>query len=416
MEVVEDIVIIGAGIAGLTTSLGLHKLGIRSLVLESSDGLRITGYALTLWSNAWKALDAVGIGDSLRCRHQLLDGNVTTSIVSGLKISDISFKVKGKHPGVNEVRRVKRNMLVEALAKELRSGTIRYSSKVVCIEESGFYKLVHLADGTTFKTKVLIGCDGVNSVVAKWLGLKKPSSTGRFAIRGCVDFESSHGFAPITMHFFGNGVRFGFVPCDDNSVYWFFTWIPSSQEKDQTEDNPAKMKQLVLSKLGKIPDEVRAVVENTELDSFVAYPLSYRQPWELLWGNISKGNACVAGDALHPMTPDIGQGGCAALEDGVVLARCLAEALLKEPGGETKEKDDHQREREEYEKIEMGLKKFAKERKWRSIELISTAYIVGFMEQSDGKVMTFLRDKIFAAILAGIMLKTGSFDCGKLTI
>lgn len=57
-------------------------------------------------------------------------------------------------PGVNEVRRVKRNMLVEALAKELRSGTIRYSSKVVCIEESGFYKLVHLADGTTFKTKV----------------------------------------------------------------------------------------------------------------------------------------------------------------------------------------------------------------------------------------------------------------------
>ena len=56
--------------------------------------------------------------------------------------------------GVHEVRRVKRNMLVEALAKELPSGTIRYSSKVVSIEESGFYKLVHLADGTTFKTKV----------------------------------------------------------------------------------------------------------------------------------------------------------------------------------------------------------------------------------------------------------------------
>jgi hypothetical protein len=56
--------------------------------------------------------------------------------------------------GVHEVRRVKRNMLVEVLAKELPSGTIRYSSKVVSIEESGFYKLVHLADGTTFKTKV----------------------------------------------------------------------------------------------------------------------------------------------------------------------------------------------------------------------------------------------------------------------
>jgi 2-polyprenyl-6-methoxyphenol hydroxylase-like FAD-dependent oxidoreductase len=50
------------------------RLGIRSLVLESSDDLRTTGYALTLWTNAWKALDAVGIGDSLRHQHERLDG------------------------------------------------------------------------------------------------------------------------------------------------------------------------------------------------------------------------------------------------------------------------------------------------------------------------------------------------------
>ena len=50
------------------------RLGIRSLVLESSDELRTAGYALTLWTNAWKALDAVGIGDSLRLQHELLDG------------------------------------------------------------------------------------------------------------------------------------------------------------------------------------------------------------------------------------------------------------------------------------------------------------------------------------------------------
>ncbi|XP_059459054.1 monooxygenase 2-like [Corylus avellana] len=407
-EVVEDIVIVGAGIAGLTTSLGLHKLGIRSLVLESSDGLRIEGYALTLWTNAWKALDAVGIADSIRHQHELLDGNVSTSTVSGLQTSYISFKVKGKH-GVHEVRRVKRNMLVEAIAKELPSGTIRYSSKVVSIEESGFYKLLHLADATTFKTKVLIGCDGVNSVVAKWLGLKKPTSTGRFAIRGCVDFKHNHGFASKSMQFFGNGVRFGFVPCDDDTVYWFFTWIPTSQEK-QTEDSPAKMKQLVLSKLGKMPEPVRAMIENTEVHSFVPYRIKYRHPWQLIWGNTSKGNVCVAGDALHPMTPDIGQGGCAALEDGVVLARCLAEAI----SGKTKEKAET--EMDEYKRIEMGLKKYAKERKWRSIELITTAYIVGFIEQSDGKVMTFLRDKIFAVFLAGLLLKKSSFDCGKLII
>ncbi|GMY05411.1 fad-dependent urate hydroxylase [Fagus crenata] len=57
--------------------------------------------------------------------------------------------------GDHEVCRVRRNMLLEALAKELPSATIRYSSKVVSIEESSFYKLVHLVDGTTYKTKIL---------------------------------------------------------------------------------------------------------------------------------------------------------------------------------------------------------------------------------------------------------------------
>jgi 2-polyprenyl-6-methoxyphenol hydroxylase-like FAD-dependent oxidoreductase len=114
----------------------------------------------------------------------------------------------------------------------------------------------------------------------------------------------------------------------------------------EIEDNPAEMKRLVLSKLGKIPDEVRAIIENTDLDGITSSPLRYRHPWELLWGNISKGNICVASDALPPMTPDIGQGGCAALEDGVVLARCLAEALLKQPSGREKA------EKEEYKRIE----------------------------------------------------------------
>lgn len=97
---VEDIVIVGAGIAGLTTSLGLYRyariyiyiyyfnltrsddgdrclincrLGVRSLVLESADSLRVTGFALTTWTNAWKALDAVGVGAILRQQHVQLN-------------------------------------------------------------------------------------------------------------------------------------------------------------------------------------------------------------------------------------------------------------------------------------------------------------------------------------------------------
>ncbi|XP_021810482.1 uncharacterized protein LOC110753815 [Prunus avium] len=414
MEAEADVVIVGAGISGLATSLGLHRLGIRSLVLESSDSLRTTGFAFTTWTNAWKALDALGLADSLRQQHVTLDGNVTSSRITGLQTFEMSFKAKGKH-GDHEIRCVKRNLLLEGLANELPIGTIRFSSKVVSVDESGYFKLVHLADGVLPRTKVLVGCDGVNSVVAKWLGFKQPAFTGRSAIRGCATFKSSHGVDPKLNLYFGNGIRSGAIPCDDTNVYWFITWTPSSQEKELEEENPAQLKQYMLSKLGKIPDKVKAVVENTELDAFISSPLRYRHPWELLWGNISKGNACVAGDALHPMTPDIGQGGCCALEDGVVLARCLGEALLKNSGGERKDKEGEEG-KEEYERIEMGLNKYANERRWRSFDLISTSRVVGFLQESNGKFMNFLRDKFLSPILAGLLLKKSDFDCGKLRI
>lgn len=156
-----------------------------------------------------------------------------------------------------------------------------------------------------------------------------------------------------------------------------------------------------------MPDVARTVIEETEVACFESAALKYRPPWELMWGNIVKGNVCVAGDALHPMTPDVGQGGCAALEDGVVLARCVAEALLKKPGSETEEKAGK-------EWVEMGLRKYAAERKWRGIELISTAYMVGKMQQSSGVFAKFVRDKILSRFLVGLLLRRANFDCGKL--
>ncbi|CAL0300520.1 unnamed protein product [Lupinus luteus] len=402
--IVEDIVIVGAGISGLTTSLGLRRLGIQSLVLESSESLRAAGFALATWTNGWKALDAVGVGDILRHQHVQIHGNVTTSLITGQQTSTTSFQGTGKH-GPCEVRCVRRKIMLEALAKDLPVGTIRFMSKVVAIEESGFYKLLHLADGTTIKSKVLIGGDGVNSVVAKWLGFKEASHTKRYAIRGSSSMKTNHGFEPVFMQYFGNGFRAGVIPCDDKTAYWFFTWTINNQDND-IEDNPAKLKQYMLNKLEKMPSDVRSFIENTGLNAFLSAPLRYRYPWELIFGNISKGNVCVVGDALHPTTPDLGQGGCLALEDGVVLARCLGEAYSKI------DKDDQ--EEDQYKKIEEGLKKYANQRRWRSIDILTTSYIAGSIQEADSKLGAFFRDKVSAAFLASLFLKKSDFDCGKL--
>uniref|UniRef100_A0A5B7BAF5 FAD-binding domain-containing protein n=1 Tax=Davidia involucrata TaxID=16924 RepID=A0A5B7BAF5_DAVIN len=417
MEINEDIVIVGAGIAGLATSLGLHRLGLRSLVLESSNSLRSAGFALTLWTNAWRALDALGVADSLRQHSLQIGGFRVASAVSGLPPSETPLVTKGKQ-GDYESRCVRRKELLETLEKALPNGTIRYSSKVVSIEESGCFKLLHLADGSILKTKVLIGCDGVNSFVAKWLGLQNPVHAGRSAIRGLAEFPDSHGFGRSIFMCFGGGVRCGFVPCDEKTLYWFCTFTASLKNDEDMEENPAKMKQFVLSKInGKVPQQVADVVERTELDGISCSQLKLRLPWNVLVGDIVKGNVCVAGDALHPMTPDIGQGGCSALEDSVVLARCLGEALLtRKQRGEmirNEERDDN-KDQEIERRIKKGLEKFAKERRWRSFRLISTAYVVGLMQESDGKVMSFLREKFLSRFTAGIFLMMADFDCGEL--
>ncbi|KAJ0077695.1 hypothetical protein Patl1_35560 [Pistacia atlantica] len=120
-----------------------------------------------------------------------------------------------------------------------------------------------------------------------------------------------------------------------------------------------------------------------------------RIPWEVLRGNISKGGVCVAGDALHPMTPTL-------VKVGVHFGR-----RTKERTGEDEEK---------FKKIETGLKRYAKERRWRSFELINMAYVVGLIQQSDGMIVNFVREKILSVFLAGLLKKRADFNCGKLSV
>ncbi|GAB2270693.1 hypothetical protein Dimus_005564, partial [Dionaea muscipula] len=65
-----EILIVGAGVSGLTAALALHRQGLKSMVLESSNSMRASGFHLSFWTNAWKAFEEIGVADKLRQQHE----------------------------------------------------------------------------------------------------------------------------------------------------------------------------------------------------------------------------------------------------------------------------------------------------------------------------------------------------------
>nr|BAK02530.1 predicted protein [Hordeum vulgare subsp. vulgare] len=88
----EDIVIVGAGLAGLAAALGLHRKRVRSVVLESSPELRASGFAFATWPNAFRALDALGVGDEIRKLHLHIEGLRVMSSSTGEIATEVDFR------------------------------------------------------------------------------------------------------------------------------------------------------------------------------------------------------------------------------------------------------------------------------------------------------------------------------------
>ena len=179
------------------------------------------------------------------------------------------------------------------------------------------------------------------------------------------------------------------------------------------KNDPHVLKQVTLSKLGdQMPDHVKFAIENTKLDNVAYSGFRYRPFWDVLTGTISKGNVCVVGDAFHPTTPYIGQGGCVALEDGLVLARCLAQAFAQKTGNERTSKEGD--ENEELKRIKYAVEMYTKERWWRVIKAIAITNIAGSILLSDGVIMKFLREKVLGKIMLKLIWHLADFDCVKL--
>ncbi|CBI37629.3 hypothetical protein VitviT2T_005833 [Vitis vinifera] len=399
----EEVVIVGAGIAGLATAVALKRVGIRALVLERSDCLRATGAALTLFPNAWRALDALGVSHKLTPLYAVREKSYVTNVTTGA-IQEVSLSRNNRGGPIT----VHRKALLESLAEELPSNSIRFSSKLISFEveaqaEEGLY-IIRLEDGTVITAKVLIGCDGVHSLVARKLGLAEPVNSGRSAVRGLAVFQEGHGLGDEVQQFLDVNIRAGMVPLNDKEIYWFLTFKSTLQGEAMARDPEQIQRQVIENFAKNFPPTYAEVVRHCDLSTLTWAPLLMRLPWHLIFGNVSKGTMTVAGDAMHPMTPDLGQGGCSALEDAVVLGRHIGNSFIDNgrlvPGA-----------------VAGAIEGYVKERRWRTTGLITGSYISGWAQLGgDGWLMKLFRDVIFYRFIFKRLVGGADYDCGKLPL
>ncbi|KAI6689685.1 hypothetical protein NL676_026513 [Syzygium grande] len=401
----RDIVVVGGGICGLATALALHRKGIQSLVLERTEMLRATGAAIIMQPNGWRALDQLGVASKLR--------KTANAIKSGRFVTITDGK-REPIPLGGEVRCLRRMDLINVLAEDLPSNSIRFGCRVVSVELDPITSrpLLRLDDGGIIKAKVVIGCDGVNSVVASIVGLNKTRLYSIYVTRGFTRYENVHGLGNEFVVMSRDGLQLGWLPVDDHLVYWFVTrkWTSPDSRVTLAKD-PMLLKSSIVKEMNDFPTDAIRMVSDSDLSTVQYTELRYRPPWEILRRSFWKGTIVVAGDAMHAMAPFLAQGGAASLEDAVVLARCLAEKI--------KLADDVDRGPREtslsFEKsaVKEAFAKYSKERRARVFWLTMETFFIGSILGSSSGIIKLIM-VLFTIILFSDKIGHTRYDCGRL--
>lgn len=298
-----DVVIVGAGIGGLTAAAALHRAGFSVRVMEQAKQIMPVGAGLTIQPNAVTALARMGLGDAVKKAGQPLQA-ASIRDATGRVLSEIDrdsaarllTRVGAQALGLH------RATLHGALMDEA-GDCITLGAQVTSANDAG----VALDSGAHVSAQLVIGADGLRSTVRRLLHNDgEPRYSGYYCWRGVT---SASAFpADWAGEFWGQGLRFGGCGIDGNRTYWF-----------AVANGPAGGSTPIGDRFDSFPAEVRDTIAATDPTTVLRTDIADRDPIRQ-WG---RGHISLLGDAAHAMTPNLGQGACQAVEDALVLANCV---------------------------------------------------------------------------------------------
>ena len=407
-----DAVIVGGGPAGMASAVALERIGWNVMVLEKREEEEVVqgGTALGLWTNAWKALDVLGVGDEVRGQS----GRVNKVEICREEHDRVmtSFDLDSCHGGPHEFGGVLRGKLVSCLKDALGSNdNVRYG--VVCSScvVDGETIKVQTSSGSEYTADMVLGADGVNSVVANMYGIchepgKKNMSisyVGQTAIRGIAEYGGDSLMPRVIRQVLGSGVRAGVYPVSSNELYWYVCYSDTVDNVERM-DVLRKAREVLLQNSPSWKTScVFDALERTPPSRVSRSRLGDRWDIQDVFSSRVTQNIALAGDALHPMTPNLGQGGCTALEDAIILASSLKTHMEDDRSGTSKS-----------ERIRHAINEYTRSRARRCVPLTIRANVMGRLLQSDIMPIVQFRDAFISnAFDPSHFLDHATYDCSK---
>lgn len=318
-----SVVIIGAGVGGLTLALALRRQGIEAEILERSAELREAGAAVALAANATRLLRNLGLGDGLarvsteptRLVHRDgRDGRVIAATGGpGWYRGTFGAPFGGMH------RADLQRLLADAVGPE----HLFLGCHVESLEEHRWGMRVRCSSGATFDAGIVVGADGVHSLAREWVtGGDEPVYSGTSAFRGLVPAGGlRHQVEPGALQFWiGPGAHLLHYPIHGGKLINFLAVIDEpAQWTAPAWMEPAEPGAHLNAFAGWHPavtELIGAVAQSPRWGLFARRPLAR-------W---NRGPVALLGDAAHAMLPHHGQGANQAIEDAFVLAQELGSA------------------------------------------------------------------------------------------
>jgi 2-polyprenyl-6-methoxyphenol hydroxylase-like FAD-dependent oxidoreductase len=357
--------VIGGGIAGLATATALRRAGLEPAVFESAERFDPLGAGLSLWANAVQALDRLGLGEQVRSKGAVAERTLVRSR-RGEVLSEVDLRgIRGDSVGIH------RADLQEVLLEPVRDA-VRFGKRCVGVRDDGPAAVARFEDGSEEKGDVLIGADGLRSVVrAAFLGGGGPHYAGYVGWRAVTPLRAEWSVDCLFQESWGRGVRFGLVDIGGGRLYWFV----SETAPESNEERPTGRKERLLELVRGWHDPAEAVVEATDEETIFRTSIYDRKPVSR-W---SSGRIGLVGDAAHVMTPNLGQGAAQAIEDAVVLGAAFAAG--QPPAA--------------------ALSDYVSRRRRRANMLVRRSRQMGRIAQASSSLGATLRDRLVRAMPAG---------------